>query len=222
MDYSFVCLIPKKKEASLASEFRPIGLINGAQKIISKVLANILESVMKDIISPCQAAFLKGRVIMDSFVTASQVVKWYSKVGLESVGIKADFEKAFDRVNWDFLRLVLKWLGANHKLCGWIEQCISNAKKAIHVNGVPTKWIKTTRGLRQGDPISLFLFLLVAEWMARITERDVSNNLLEGVGPNENSKVSIIQYADDTIFFCGAKSKQARNLLFIWQLFEWD
>ncbi len=96
-------------------------------------------TVIKDIISPCQAAFLKGRVILDSFVTTSEVVNWCSKVRSESVDIKADFEKAFDRVNWDFLRMVLKWLRANHKLCGWIEQCISNAKAAILINGVTTK-----------------------------------------------------------------------------------
>lgn len=139
MDYSYVCLVPKKEGAKSASEFRPISLINGVQKIVSKVLANRLEGMMDAIISPTQAAFLKGRSIMDSFVTASEIVSWGSKVGVECVGIKADFEKAYDRVNWDFLRKILSWLGAGDKWCGWIDQCISNAKVAILVNGAPCK-----------------------------------------------------------------------------------
>lgn len=114
MDYSYICLIHRREGAKSASDFRPINLINEVQKIISKVLANRLEGVMKEIISPVQATFLKGRSILDSFVMASEIVGWCSKVGEECVGIKADFEKAYDRVGWDFLRKVMLWLGANH------------------------------------------------------------------------------------------------------------
>lgn len=60
-------------------------------------------------------------------------------MGEESVGIKSDFEKAYDRVNWEFLRKIMQWLGANQMWCGWIEKCTSNAKVAILVNGTPTK-----------------------------------------------------------------------------------
>ncbi len=81
MDYSFLCLIPKKEGAVTANDFRPISLINGVQKIISKVLANRLERVMDDIISPSQAAFLKNRYILDSFITASEIISWSHKSG---------------------------------------------------------------------------------------------------------------------------------------------
>ncbi len=75
----------------------------------------------------------------------------------------------------------------------------------VLVNGEATKWIKTTRGLRQGDPLSPYLFLLVAEGLARMTERAVSTGFLKGVGPDECSSVSLVQYADDTFFFCRAE-----------------
>lgn len=88
MDYSYICLIPKKERAKSAGDFRPISLINSVQKIISKVLANRLEGVMKDIISPTQSAFLKGRVILDSFAIANEIISWCSRLGAESVGIK--------------------------------------------------------------------------------------------------------------------------------------
>lgn len=222
MDYSYICLIPKKEGAKGTNDFRPISLINGAQKIISKVLANRLEGVLKDIISPTQTAFLKGRSILDSFVTASEVVNWCYKTEGECVGIKADFEKAYDRVSWGFLRKIMIWLGANQQWCGWIDQCIANAKIAILVNGVPSKWIKTKRGLRQGDPLSPYLFILVAEGLARLMNKAVKSHLIRGVGPNSESKVAFIQYADDTVFFCEAHSKQVRNLLFVWHIFEWS
>ncbi len=160
---------------------------------------------MKDIISPTQSAFLKGRFIPDSFATANEIVNWCSRLRVESVGIKVDFEKAFDRVSWGFLKKVMTWLGASHKWCGWIQQCSSNAKVAVLVNGVPTKWIRIKRGLRQSDPLFPYLFLALAEGLARMTEKAVGNRLLQCVGPTENSKVAIIQYADDTIFFCNAK-----------------
>ncbi len=221
IDYSFIALVPKIEGAKAAGDFRPICLLNGIQKIISKVLANRLGRVLGDIISPSQTAFLKGRSILDSFVTASELVNWGSKVKAECVGIKVDFEKAYDRVNWKFLLKVLRWLGANQLWCGWIEQCIINAKIAVLVNGSPTKWIKTKRGLRQGDPLSPLLFFLVAEALARMTGRAVTNNLISGMGPGVENKVSILQYDDDTIFFCQAKTSEVRNLKFMWQLFEW-
>ncbi len=99
MDYSYICLIPKKEGPKTADDFRPISLINCIQKIISKVLANRLELVMDKIISPTQTAFLKGRSILDSFATASEIICWGSKVMLKAVGVKTDFEKAYDRVN---------------------------------------------------------------------------------------------------------------------------
>ncbi len=76
---------------------------------------------------------------MDSFVTTSELVNWGTKVKAECVGIKVDFEKELDRVNWKFLFMVMRWLGANQKWCGWIEQCIVNSKVAVLVNGSPTK-----------------------------------------------------------------------------------
>ncbi len=171
--------------------------------------------------SPLQTAFLKGKLILDSFVTASEIINWGSKVRTEFVGIKADFENTFDKVNWGFLSRILFWLGANLKWCDWIDQCISNAKVAVLVNGAPTKWFKLKRGLRQGDPLAPFLFLLVAEAMARMTERAIGNNLIRRVGPTDRTEIALIQYADDTIFFCEAKKKQVCNLTFIWRIFEW-
>lgn len=221
IDYSFVCLVLKKEGARKAGDFRPISLINGVQKIISKVLANRLRDALQEIISPSQSAFLKRRNILDSFVTASELVGWGTKYGVEGVGVKVDFEKAYDRVNWGYLRKVMGWLGANHTWCRWVEQCTSNAKIAILVNAHPTSWITAKRGVRRGDPLSPYLFFLVVEGLARMTQRALANKLLTGLGPNEENSIAIIQYANNTFFFCEAKRRQLKNLLFMWQIFEW-
>lgn len=117
IDYTYICLIPKKEGAKQASEFRPISLLNGIQKIISKVSANRLETVMSDLVSPSQSAFLKGRNITDAFVTARELLAWASRSGAEGVGVKVDFEKAYDKIFWPFLFRCLHWWGFDDKWC---------------------------------------------------------------------------------------------------------
>ncbi|OAY69027.1 LINE-1 retrotransposable element ORF2 protein [Ananas comosus] len=220
-DYTFICLVPKREGARRATDFRPISLLNGIHKIISKVLTNRLELVMCDLIGSSQSAFLKGKNITDAFAATYELMGWGNKLGLEGVGIKLDFEKAYDRIYWPFLFNVLEWWGFDDRWCSWIKLCVCSAKVAILVNGDVTNWIKTKRGIRQGDPLSQFLFLLVAECLARMTHKATSNNLFKGLEPSEATKISLIQYANDTFFFCEAKKKYKRNLKFLWQLFEW-
>ncbi len=81
--------------------------------------------------------------------------------------------------------------------------------------------ISRARGVRQGDQLSSYLFLIVAEGLTRLADEAVRNKLIRGLGPSEECRVSLIQYADDTIFFCEARKKQLRKLTFIWNLFEW-
>lgn len=76
---------------------------------------------MKGIISLSQSAFIKGWFILDSFATVNDITNWSSKTGVECVGIKADFQKAYDKVRWDFLEKILTWLGADQKWCFWIK-----------------------------------------------------------------------------------------------------
>ncbi|XP_020109291.1 uncharacterized protein LOC109724770 [Ananas comosus] len=102
-----------------------------------------------------------------------------------------------------------------------IEQCLYNAKVAILVNGTPSNWLKVRKGLRQGDLLSPFLFLLVTDCLARMTETARANKLLCSIGPSADCETILIQYADDTIFFCEPRKNTLRNLRFIWKLFEW-
>lgn len=89
------------------------------------------------------------------------------------------------------------------------------------MNDAPTSWLKTRKGLRQGDPLSPYLFILVADCLARITEVARSNNLIKGIGPIADCQTIILQYADDTLFFSEPKKSAMQNLRFLWKLFEW-
>ncbi len=93
IDYSYICLIPKKEGPTRVSDFQPISLLNGIQKIISKVLANRVAPVLQELVSQSQSTFLKGRNISDAFVTACELIGWSHKRKVEGVGVKVDFKK---------------------------------------------------------------------------------------------------------------------------------
>lgn len=108
------------------------------------------------------------------------------KSNKQGVIIKLDFEKAFDTVNWEFLFDLLAKFGFGSKWLGWIKTCLSTASISILVNGSPTNEIQLERGLRQGDPLSPFLFNIVAEGLNKLLSRAKDMGLIRGaiVGPN--------------------------------------
>ncbi|GJR21605.1 RNA-directed DNA polymerase, eukaryota, reverse transcriptase zinc-binding domain protein [Tanacetum coccineum] len=159
----FIALILKVIDAKFVSDFWPISLIGCQYKIIGKLLANRLSSVIGDVISPEQSAFIKGRNIFDGPLIINEVMDWYRKRKKDLMIFKVDFEKAFDSLRWDFLDLVMENLGFGHKWRSWIYDCLHNAQSLVLVNGSPTTEFKVFRGLRQGDPLSSFLFILAME-----------------------------------------------------------
>ena len=118
---SFLALIPKKVDSEEVKDFRPISLVGGICKIISKVLANRLHRVAHGIISDSQNAFVKGRQILDSILIASEYIDSRLKLGVPSVLCKLDVEKAYDHVSWDFLMYMLQRCGFSEKWRKWIR-----------------------------------------------------------------------------------------------------
>nr|GEU77251.1 RNA-directed DNA polymerase, eukaryota [Tanacetum cinerariifolium] len=152
----FIVLIPKIPDANLVKDFRPISLIGSIYKVIAKLLANRLVRVLGDIINEVQSAFIADRQILDGPFILNEMLQWCKLKKKQSLIFKVDFEKAFDSIRWDFLDDVLKNFGFGGKWCNWIQSCLNSSRGSILINGNPTKEFNFQKGLKQGDPLSLF------------------------------------------------------------------
>ncbi|GAU17884.1 hypothetical protein TSUD_330100 [Trifolium subterraneum] len=160
---TFIALIPKVESPQRLNDFRPISLVGSLYKILAKVLANRLRLVMGSVISESQTAFVRDRQILDGILIANEVVDEARRTKKELLIFKVDFEKAYDSVDWGYLDAVMGRMNFPTLWRKWIKECVSTATASVLVNGSPTDEFPLERGLRQGDPLSPFLFLLAAE-----------------------------------------------------------
>jgi len=176
-------------------------------KLLSKVLARRLRGVLCDLIFMNQNAFVGGRQILDAVLTANELIDSRVKAGRAGVVCKLDIEKADDHVNWNFLTSVLERMDFGERWIDWIRFCVSSSSFAILVNGSPTDFFMPSRGLRQGDPLSPLLFLLIMEVLTRMIQAASSGGLILGftIGRSglslSSTKVSHLLFANDTIVF---------------------
>ncbi|XP_071700669.1 uncharacterized protein [Rutidosis leptorrhynchoides] len=218
---SFVTLIPKKRDPITISDYRPISLIGSFYKIVAKILSNRLRRVIPKLIGSEQSAFLKEHFILDGVLIANESIEYLKKHKKRSLIFKVDFEKAFDCLKWDFLLEVMSCMGFGSKWCEWIRGCLKSASISILINGSPTREFSIGRGVRQGDPLSPFLFIIAAEGLNILTKAAVDRGIFQGVKiGNDKVLISHLQYADDTIFFGEWSNVNARNLINILKCFE--
>ncbi|WJZ97297.1 hypothetical protein VitviT2T_015910 [Vitis vinifera] len=186
-------------------------------KIIAKVLSGRLRGVLHETIHSTQGAFVQGRQILDVVLIANE----RRRSGKEGVIFKIDFENAYDHVKWDFLDQVLEKKGFSPRWRKWMSGCLSSVSYAVLVNGSAKGWIKASRGLKQGDPLSPFLFILVADVLSRLLLRADERNMLEGfrVGRNR-TRVSHLQFVDDTIFFSNSREEDLQTLKILLLVFR--
>lgn len=218
---SFIALIPKVKDPIDWSDYRPISLIGCVYKIFSKILASRLARVIKSVICPNQTAFLAGRQILDGVLIANEIVNYAKSEDIKLLIFKVDFEKAFDCLNWSFLHDIMTQMGFGVKWCKWIFSCLKSTSISVLINGSPTNEFSMERGLRQGDPLSPFLFIIAAEALQMSVLEACDKNIFKGVSLNsEGSNVSLLQYADDALFFGKWSLCNVRNLLQILNCFQ--
>ncbi|KAH0658710.1 hypothetical protein KY289_027458 [Solanum tuberosum] len=221
---TFIALVPKKKGANELRHYRPINLIGSIYKILSKVLIERLKGVIDKLVDSQQMTFIKGRQIIDAVLIANEAVDSRTKQNKPGILCKLDIEKAYDHVNWKYLMKILEMMGFGQKWMNWIMFCISTINFSVLINGLPAGFFSSQRGLRQGDPLSPFLFLITMEGLNSMIKTTNTRGWLKGFDVSRDGagslEVTHLQYADDTLIFCGVEEEQLKYLRVILVLFE--
>ncbi|GKV32368.1 hypothetical protein SLEP1_g40981 [Rubroshorea leprosula] len=219
LNSSFLALIPKKFNSIELKDYRPISLIGCVYKLLTKVLANRIKAVMPGITSETQSAFLRGRQLVDGVLVLNEVVEEVKRRKQSAFVFKADFAKAYDCVDWSFLDWMMDCLGFGIKWRGWIMECLSTSKILVLVNGSLTEEFKVGKGLRQGDPLSPFLFLMIGEGLNGLVQKVVSEGMFRGIEIGRKGlAVSLLQFADDTVIMGKA---DIENIIMVKTILRW-
>lgn len=224
LNHTHIVLIPKIKNPSSPKDFRPISLCNVIFRIITKVIANRVKSILSHVISATQSAFLPGRIITDNAMTAFEIFHSmkHKKRGRKGImAMKLDMSKAYDRVEWKFLEEVMSKLGFCNNWINLVMRCVTTVSYAVKINGTPTETFYPGRGLRQGDPLSPYLFLLCAEAFSALLKQSERAGRMHGVAVTKTAPIiSHLFFADDTILFTRASNEEADEITRVLQQYE--
>ena len=205
-----ITCIPKgDKDKLLLKNWRPISLLNTSYKIASASIAQRLKNILPSIINADQTGFLRGRYIGENIRLIYDLMFHLEKVNKPGMLLLIDFEKAFDSLDWNFIFKVLKYFNFGPSIIKWIKVFYTNIESCLIVNGHLSDWFSLSRGCRQGDPLSPYVFILCAEILAIMIRNDPKIKGIT-VGSKE-SKLS--QYADDTSIILDGTAESLRNTL---------
>lgn len=155
-----------------------------AYKVVSKLMAKRLKKVLPNVVSETQAAFVEGRLISDNILVAHELLHALSSdnnCALEFIAIKTDISKAYDRVEWSFLEKAMEAMGFSEEWRRLIMCCVSSVRYKVMINGSPFGQITPTRGLRQGDPLSPYLFVMCTEVLVQMLKRAEQMKKISGL-----------------------------------------
>ncbi|KAL9660516.1 hypothetical protein QQ045_025331 [Rhodiola kirilowii] len=221
---TLIVLIPKVDRVERVEDLRPISLCNVVMKIITKALANRLKTILPSIVSYSQSAFIQGRLITDNILVAHEVshfIKGRTSQKSGYLSLKLDLSKAYDRVEWCFLRKVMLKMGFAEAWISKIMLCITSVTYKVKINDSISKAIVPQRGLRQGDPISPYLFVICMEWLTHAINSQQSQGLLEGIRICRRAPIiSHLMFADDCLIFLKATGEAfvgIKNILAIYE-----
>ena len=197
LNVSKIALLPKSEDRIKIQNYRPISLLNTLYKIVAKVYANRMKPLLHNWILPSQTGFVPNRCILDNIFLAFEAIAWTKENKQELSMLLLDFEKAYDRVNWTFLREVMAKMGFHNK---WIEQVMSlneNAAAAVIVNGEISKTFRLQRSVRQGCPLAPYLFLLTVDVLGQMLQHPGCG--VQGLRLPDRTMITNQMFADDTL-----------------------
>lgn len=217
LDLSFnngtLTLIPKKQNANRIADFRPISCCNTVYKAESKLLAERLKQTLPLIISNSQSVFIPGRLLVENVLMATELIQGYNwkKISKGSM-LKVDLKKSFDSINWSYIVLILRALGFPEAFVNLIFQCISTTRFSVAINGELCGYFKGARGLRQGDPLSPYLFVLAMEVFSQMINKEFASGMIGYHPAASNPFVTHLAFADDIMIFLWSLQLSSTNL----------
>jgi len=217
---TILALIPKKMEAKEIKDYRPISCCNVLYKVISKIIANRLKRVLPQFIAGNQSAFIKDRLLIENLLLATELVKDYHKDSVsERCAIKIDISKAFDSVQWSFLRNVLLTLDFPQEFVHWIMLCVTTASFSVQVNRELAGYFNSLRGLRQGCSLTPYLFVIVMDVLSKKLDRAAGLRKF-GYHPKcKNLGLTHLSFADDIMVLTDGKLRSLEGIVEVFDSF---
>ncbi|WZZ75949.1 hypothetical protein YC2023_087319 [Brassica napus] len=219
-----VRLIPKTTSARAVADYRPIALCNTHYKIIAKILTRRLKPLLPTLISKTQSAFVEGRAIGDNVLITHETLHFLRTSEVKkrcAMAVKTDMSKAYDRIEWNFLKAVLVRMGFDNRWIAWVMGCVESVSYSFLVNGSPMGSVIPSRRIRQGDPLSPYLFILCTEVLSSMCDKAMQDGSLTGVRVARGSPtVNHLVFADETMFFCKSNTTSVSAFLDIMKTYE--
>ena len=213
-----ITLLPKTDRNILElKNWRPITLLNQDYKLATKSIASRICKYLHKLIHPDQTGFIKGRYIGENIFKMLNIIEYLDGEQVDALLINIDFEKAFDNLEWDFIDYCLKRLNFGESLRGWVRTFYTDVECCVLNNGWTTSSFKLSKGARQGCPLSPYLFIICAEFLACMIRQDEE---IEGISINGQTYL-ISQYADDTNIFIKYSEQSLRKVIYSFRRFQY-
>ncbi|GJR41849.1 hypothetical protein Tco_1309952 [Tanacetum coccineum] len=215
INHTFIALISKIPTPLRINDYQPISCCNMIYKCISKILTNRIIEGVSEVVSENQSAFIPGRNISDNILITQELMhNYHRKRGYPRCAFKVDIQKAYDTVDWRFLENILEGFGFHPTMIKWTMACVTSTSFSISLNGDIHGYFKGKRGLRQGDPLSPYLFTLVMEVLTLMLKKRV--DLSESFRYHhhcENLQIINVCFADDLFLFARGNVESAMVIM---------
>lgn len=216
-NHTQLSLLPKIQNPTQMGDMRPISLCSIQYKIISKILCDRLKCILPAIISDTQGTFVQGRLISDNIVVAHEFVhglRTNTSLSKEFMAIKTDMSKAYNRVERSFMEELLDKMGFDRIWIHWLMACITSVSYSVLLNGRSLGFIKPEHRIRQGDPLSPFLFILCIEALvSKLNYEEESGRLTEIGLSADGPRVHHLLFADGSLLMCKANELESTEIM---------
>ena len=216
-----ITLIPKVTGADSLSQFRPVACCTTIYKVITRLISSRLKLFIDQAVQANQVGFIKGRLLCENVLLASELVDNFQAEGETTRGcLQVDISKAYDNVNWEFLINILKAIDLPPVFINWIWVCISSPSYSIAFNGELIGYFQGRKGIRQGDPMSSHLFVIVMDVLAKSLDLGAVNGAFNLHPKCLAPMITHLSFADDVLVFSDGAETSIAGILTILDEFK--